>query len=284
MSRAQLSVLILCTILSQGIISLSYDEEEMKSSSLIIRKKRLIDTRPKGNKPAKIEKVPYIVNLQRDGANQCGATILSEKIALTAAHCLRRKNATYTIISGASNIEKGTHHKVVKRIVNPDFHAPKFPNDLALLFVEPPFDLVHSPNRNISLHRGKLVPGTKGVFSGWGCTELTDTKVVFPEELRSIPVPIMSHEECRRAYPNNEITEKEICVFDKSGKESSCNGDSGGPFAIKNKLVGVMSWGGVSGGGEPDVFVNVAYPKYRKWIMSYLKDQSDDRSKKRKRT
>lgn len=83
-------------------------------------------------------------------------------------------NATYTVISGASNLEKGTHHKVVNKIVNSDFHAPKFPNDLALLFVDPPFDFVHSPNRNITLHRGKLIPGTKGVFSGWGCTVLTE--------------------------------------------------------------------------------------------------------------
>ena len=81
----------------------------------------------------------------------------------------------------------------------------------------------------------------------------------------------MSHNECRIAYPNNIISKKEICTFDKSGQKSSCNGDSGGPLVVDGKLLGVMSWGGISGNGkDPDVFLNLAFPGYTRWISSYL--------------
>ena len=87
--------------------------------------------------------------------------------------------------------------------------------------------------------------------------------------LRSINVKILDQGKCQRTYRlHTNITDKEICTWDRRGQKRCGLGDSGGPLAITRKLAGVMAFMGNL--NAPDVFINVAHPEYREWILSHL--------------
>ena len=96
--------------------------------------------------------------------------------------------------------------------------------------------------------------------------------MVFPEKLRTIQVSTINQTECQKVYHNiTPVTELNFCTHDEDGHKRSCHGDSGGPFVINNKLAGIMSWSHANQDVIfPDIFVNLAHPKYHRWIESYV--------------
>ncbi|XP_033218450.1 trypsin 3A1-like [Belonocnema kinseyi] len=230
----------------------SADLEE--SWDLHIRRKRVIDRTLHGNRPVAIHEVPYIVNVKANKATICGGSILAPKIILTAAHCflwhqhplLCKKCSEpiiYTILSGSEERNGGILHTIKKRITHPDFQPPLYSSDLALLVIFPPIDLVHSPNRGIRLYNGFVSPKDFGIFSGWGCTKMIP--IVFPNELRSVKVPVISRAECNSYYQtkikNFTLPEEVFCTHDKNYEKASCGGDSGNPIVFHNQLAGVLA-------------------------------------------
>ena len=90
----------------------------------------------------------------------------------------------------------------------------------------------------------------------------------YPEELRSITVPIISLEKCRRIYRFNKLTERHICILDDVEWKHCGDGDSGGPLVIGGHLAGVYAW--KRGCYGPDIFMNLAHPENRNWILENM--------------
>ena len=90
--------------------------------------------------------------------------------------------------------------------------------------------------------------------------------------LRSISVPIISLAECLSAYIYDpDITDKNICTLHGDKRKHCSYGDSGSPLVYDGKLLGVLSWNMESlRENLPDVFVNLANPEYKNWILSNL--------------
>ena len=143
-----------------------------ESLDLQVRKKRLIDKSQFGDRPIRIGLVPYIVNIHRNGKANCAGSILAPNIIITAAHCVH-DDAWYIILSGSSHEKHGVPHNVTRKIIHPEYHRDRFPNDLALLIINPPIDLIHSPNRKIALYIGEVDEDTIGTISGWGSNCMT---------------------------------------------------------------------------------------------------------------
>ncbi|XP_033225813.1 trypsin-like [Belonocnema kinseyi] len=245
-----------------------------KSSNLLIRKKRLIDRIRHENIPIHISDAPYAVNVRKNGANHCGGSILSPYIILTAAHCLIDDKAYYAVFSGSSRLLYATHHAVIRYLMHPKYTRSSFKNDLVMLTILPPIDLVNSSSGIIQLHNGIIAPHSLATLSGWGCTHEPGMPCAGSIELRSIEVPLISKAECRKAYPRPRgwITNKEICTLDKSGNKGSGLGDSGDPLVVNGQLLGVMAWSrGLADGKSPDVYINLSHPLYRNWILAYLR-------------
>ena len=97
--------------------------------------------------------------------------------------------------------------------------------------------------------------------------------MIFPRELRSIDVPIISLDECASIYENIvTITSKDICTHDQINRKCACDGDSGGPLVVQGHLLGIMAWSGDGPKAEhPDVFVNLSHPTYRLWIIGHIR-------------
>ena len=84
-------------------------------------------------------------------------------------------------------------------------------------------------------------------------------------------MPVMSLESCKETLKNVlEITDRNICTFDRSFRKKCAIGDSGDPLVIAYQLVGVYSGGGSSGVPVgPDVFIHLSHPAYRNWIFLF---------------
>ena len=113
-------------------------------------------------------RVPYIVNIFKNGITHCAGTILSPIMIITAAHCVE-DTAMYHILSGSSCVNLGKHHNITRKIFHPSgYHPSRYSDDIALLIVHPFIDIVHSIKREIIIHTGPIPDNTYGILSGWG--------------------------------------------------------------------------------------------------------------------
>ena len=75
-----------------------------------------------------------------------------------------------------------------------------------------------------------LIAGSLATVAGWGLTRQNGRG---SELLREVSVRVMGDAECRRQYPDDEITDRMFCAGDRRGGRDACQGDSGGPLVIK---------------------------------------------------
>ena len=156
----------------QHALNLLFFSEE--SWDLHVRQKRLIDNTPGGNRRVNIQQVPYVVNIRDNGYRNCAGSILTPYIILTAAHCVEEHESNYSILSGSAYANNGTFHHVTRIIRHPGYHPRRFADDLALLIISPPIDIIRSVNRNILLYSGPLLLNSLGTVSAWGCNAITE--------------------------------------------------------------------------------------------------------------
>jgi secreted trypsin-like serine protease len=120
----------------------------------------------------------------------------------------------------------------------------------------------------IQLTTEEPVPGQLAVVTGWGTLSSGSTSL--PSQLQVVTVPIVSHEECNKAYEEyGGITDNMICAAVPGGGKDACQGDSGGPLAVGGQLVGIVSWGiGCALPDYPGVYSNVAA------LMRFVRQQT----------
>nr|CAI5825736.1 unnamed protein product [Callosobruchus analis] len=105
--------------------------------------------------------------------------------------------------------------------------------------------------------------GAKGVVSGWGV--ISSVAPILSKDLRATTIPVMSKTVCQMDYMMIRITERQFCAGYFAGGRDACNGDSGGPFVIDNKLFGIVSWGFYCAqAGSPGVYTSI--PALRNYI------------------
>ena len=90
---------------------------------------------------------------------------------------------------------------------------------------------------------------------------------VFIQKIFQVDVPVVSDDDCRDSYGQNDIADSMICAGLDEGGKDSCQGDSGGPFMCGNELSGVVSWGyGCAEAGYPGVYTQTSY--FVDWVNS----------------
>ncbi|XP_050315723.1 serine proteinase stubble [Anthonomus grandis grandis] len=214
--------------------------------------------------------------------HKCGAALLNENWAITAAHCVENVPPSNLLLRlGEHDLstegEPYLHEERRVQIVasHPQFDSRTFEYDLALLrFYEP---VQFQPN---------IIPvcvpktdenfvGRTAYVTGWG--RLYEDGPL-PSILQEVSVPVINNSVCESMYRNagyiEHIPHIFICAGWRKGGFDSCEGDSGGPMVIQREdkrfmLAGVISWGiGCAEPNQPGVYTRIS--EFREWINQIL--------------
>ncbi|XP_076987162.1 kallikrein-14 [Tamandua tetradactyla] len=197
----------------------------------------------------------------------CGAVLLSDRWAITAAHCAR---PILSVALGKHNMRRWEATEqvlnVARQVPYPSYNARTNNNDLMLLQLERPARLGRAV-RPISVANSCARPGTTCRVSGWGTTSTPVAR--YPNALQCVNVHIFSEQACRQAY-SRAITAGMVCAGVRQGGKDSCQGDSGGPLVCEGQLQGLVSWGmeRCALPGYPGVYTNLC--KYWNWIQETI--------------
>ncbi|XP_044726542.1 trypsin-like [Chrysoperla carnea] len=227
-----------------------------------------------GGEYTTIEENPFVVQVEFDGVQVCGGSILTETIILTAAHCSIVQR-TYFVRAGTTFREKGGIIIPVKEIVvHHLFDRSKhttFDFDVALLKLANPLpfsDRIQIIELATELDR--IIANNFGFAIGWGKSKLNENI------LQHVKLPILPQDQCFHTYSQDpyhskfhNITDRMFCAsyLDTQGRDT-CQGDSGGPFIVNYKLYGIVSWGDKCGEPSlPGVYVRLTDWDIREWIF-----------------
>merc|ERR1711915_350945 len=205
----------------------------------------------------------------------CGASIYNENWAICAGHCVQGEdmgNPDYLrVVAGEHNLDadEGNEQNVVlsKIVQHEDYNSFTISNDISLLQFSEPL-VFNDFVQPIAIAEAGHTASGDCVVSGWGTTTEGGST---PSSLRSVTVPIVSDQECRDAYGQNDVDDSMICAGLPEGGKDSCQGDSGGPLACSDTgstyLAGIVSWGyGCARPSYPGVYCEVSY--YVDWILA----------------
>lgn len=225
-----------------------------------------------GGNDTTIEAHPHQVSLRWYDSHQCGGAILTATRALTAAHCIipGDEPSEYSIMAG-STLRTGDGNQQIRTLKllmrHPRYGSPtRSSNDVGLLYWEEPLTFGDTVHAIALAPQGSPVPyGENCNVTGWGRLYFGGPT---PNVLQVVTKPLVSNEECNRAY-GGRVKDDMLCAGVPEGGRDSCQGDSGGPLTVNGVLYGVVSWGHeCARPGFPGVYARVA--SFNNWINENL--------------
>ncbi|XP_054157388.1 uncharacterized protein LOC128955740 [Oppia nitens] len=233
-----------------------------------------IEIEPKivGGNPVDISKFPYQVLIQVFTSSTefvyCGGSIISPNWVLTASHCIYKKpQNNIHVTAGRTQFRSGGVTRRAIQVIQHEKYGPSgniLNNDIALLRLDQPFKYSDTI-RPIRLVNAPVRDGTQAWSTGWGAYSAQSNTPALT--LQGVLSKIISLQECQRIYSSLRLSKNNVCA--DSGNAGTCAGDSGGPLAVNDNLIGVLSAGPrPCGNGNPDIYTSVA--AYRSWIRQIL--------------
>ncbi|OMJ14439.1 Zinc finger protein [Smittium culicis] len=212
-----------------------------------------------GGPLAELSEFPYIANIDvYDGSGStgpgsivagCGATVITSRHILTAAHCFHSSmsrvfNASNIVVNYANinfYLFTNTENNVKSYTKHPDFNWGDYrKNDIAIIELKEPVDT--SVTSFAKIYDLPIVGGSVATPAGWG-----DMQMPYPGTLEKMNIMISNSSGCltknRDWNGNSGYT---ICI-QPDGTSSLGSGDSGGPLSYLNlpgsPQLGVLSFG-----------------------------------------
>uniref|UniRef100_A0A671F7K6 Transmembrane protease serine n=1 Tax=Rhinolophus ferrumequinum TaxID=59479 RepID=A0A671F7K6_RHIFE len=260
---------------SLRLVEISKVNAEKIINSRCGRRARMSATydRIKGGSAAQEGEWPWQASLKKNGQHHCGASLISEKYLVTAAHCFRKTQnpRNYTVSFGTKVYPSYMQHYVKNIIIHENYMQGEQHDDIAII------ELTEEVLFNNVVHRVCLpeatqvfLPGEGVVVTGWGALSYDG---VYPVLLQKAPVKIIDTNTCnsKEGY-YGLVKDTMLCAGYLEGNVDACQGDSGGPLVYPNSrniwyLVGTVSWGTECGKiNKPGVYMRVT--AYRNWIAS----------------
>ena len=161
----------------------------------------------------------------------CGASIISDRWLLTAAHCITGSAISnpenlFVRVGSLSKVEGGVKHYLERVVINEDYRGNVVRgNDVALLKTKTVIilnDFVHPvclPPRDLC-----LASGSEMWISGYGFSEEEDENAMFYAKTE-----LTNFEDCKRSF-DPDLSESVTCT---RATPTTCNGDSGGPLSTR---------------------------------------------------
>ncbi|XP_041651915.1 ST14 transmembrane serine protease matriptase a [Cheilinus undulatus] len=249
------------------------DEENCDCGKRLSKTSRIV-----GGQDAEDGEFPWQVSLHvRNFGHVCGASIISQRWLVTAAHCVQDDGKRRYSQPGTWEAYLGLHNqraigntvvrRSLKRIIShPNYNAYTFDNDIALMELDSPINYSeHIQPICLPAAQHDFQTGSNVWITGWGATREGGFAATV---LQKAQVRIINHSVCDTLL-GGQLTSRMTCAGVLSGGVDACQGDSGGPLSspagTRMFLAGVVSWGdGCARRNKPGVYTTVT--KYRGWI------------------
>ena len=220
----------------------------------------------------------------------CGATLISDKIAISAAHCFD-EFGTYSSYNSIKIIQFNSFNpewiEVIQVYNHPDYLYPNLYNDIAILKLgrRIQFDYENTGVTPLCLKREPVTSGQLAKILGRGLTETGERGTLLESGVKIISnaecVEILSYNatdniivriQIEKAFPYG-LSADNICAIGFQNTTTgvfsgACKGDSGGPLYVDEngikKLIGIVSGGVGCGQGYPGWFTNISH--YIPWL------------------
>ena len=264
----RISLLALVVLLSLTAVTLVFADDPPAST----------DGQPQpqivGGQDADIGEWPWQAQLSIFPNSFCGGSILSERWALTAAHCVTDRTTNVVFPAQFFQLTVGTHKLsqggvqtvgVDAILVPAAFNVAAFDDtDFALLHLASPITFnskVATTTLATSADSALFAANATATATGWGSTIGIGNPVF--DTLQELEVPIVSQSDCSQAY--SSITSNMLCAGSDTDATGVCSGDSGGPLVVPDGKggwiqVGIASFVKIPCAvvGVPDVYTKVS--------------------------
>lgn len=227
-----------------------------------------------GGERIEISSIPWQLSLRLNGIHICGASLITENRALTAATCVKRniKKVEYTILAGSAmmsgdmnSIEVGVSEFIFHSKFNSTSNCCRYNIVVMKLSKSIPFG---SKTKPILLPKqsSEVAYRTMANVSGWGKTESNSMS----EHVLLANVTTATNQQCNTFYSGIiKITDDMVCAGDFTGKKGICVGDQGGALVSNNLQIGIASFSlNCALWTFPGVYTRVAF--FSDWIKSVL--------------
>lgn len=235
---------------------------------------RTLETRIVGGVPATPHEFPFFALLYRNGAPQCGGSLVAPGWVLTAAHChcvdgtpassLRVKINPYD----TNNPDHCEESRGVLSIhPHPDFDQISA-NDFCLLQLDEPSSYTPIQLRSPAVAAKDGLEQLQKMLTviGFGDTQSADGSPMSPI-LRKTQVPVVPTNSCLATY-GLDIGNDRMCAGYYGGRIDSCQGDSGGPLFSISPTGAFWLVGTSIGGGSPCALIGL-YGVYGRVVTAY---------------
>ncbi|XP_076832336.1 suppressor of tumorigenicity 14 protein homolog [Brachyhypopomus gauderio] len=231
-----------------------------------------------GGQTADVGEWPWQVSLHFQSLGHvCGASIISNKWLLSAAHCFASTDPSYhepynwLTYSGMQDQDKDDSNvqmrEVQNIIVHHDYNQMTYDNDIAVLELKEPLafsNYIHPVCLPASSHA--FPAGMPCWVTGWGTLREGGQ---ISRLLQKAEVKIINDTVCD-TVTEGQVTSRMLCSGFLTGGVDACQGDSGGPLVCLSEAnvwfqCGIVSWGeGCARRNKPGVYTRLT--KFRDWI------------------
>ncbi|ODN05977.1 Limulus clotting factor C, partial [Orchesella cincta] len=166
----------------------------------------------------------------------CGASLISPKAVITAAHCVVRRDSGETKRFNELKLVMGKYYrsydrkstgeqerKVVQIFVHNDYSRVTLRNDIAIIRIDPVEITEFVRPICLPTQRDYTEPDQYGTLVGWG----RGTGNSFQEQLQQALLPVVLNQKCTEAHPQfaHLVHPGTFCAGYRNGT-SACDGDS----------------------------------------------------------